>query len=261
MSDVDVVTRGAPDLARRFGGVGRLYGETAALRFKNGRVCVAGVGGVGSWVAEALARSGVGHITLIDLDMVAESNANRQIQALDDTWGLAKVEAMRARIEAINPSCEVRCIEEFLTPENIPDFLPGFDVVIDAIDQVRVKVEMVAWCLKNTVPLVVVGAAGGKRDPARICEGDLANTTQDALLAKLRAQLRKEHGFSRDPKRKFGVRAIYSTEPTQRPAICAGEESGQGLSCAGYGSGVCVTAPFGFFAAAAALRVLQEEVV
>jgi tRNA A37 threonylcarbamoyladenosine dehydratase len=200
----------------------------------------------------------VGHITLIDLDMVAESNTNRQIHALDNVWGLAKVEAMRLRILAINPTCTVRVIEDFVTAENLDELLAGHDVVVDAIDQARVKVAMAAWCLKSLTPLVMAGAAGGKQDPTRICEDDLSRTTQDALLAKVRAQLRKDHGFPKDPKRKFGISAIYSTEAIQRPVACDTGEAPQGLSCAGYGSGVCVTAPFGFFAAAAALRLLSQ---
>ncbi|MBS1209365.1 MAG: tRNA cyclic N6-threonylcarbamoyladenosine(37) synthase TcdA [Proteobacteria bacterium] len=247
------------DQARRFGGVGRLYGEAAAQRFVAAKVCVVGIGGVGSWAAEAVARSAVGHITLIDLDMVAESNANRQIHAVDDVWGQAKVDAMSARIRAINPACRVTCVEDFVTAENLADLLTGHDVVIDAIDQARVKVAMAAWCVENGVALVMAGSAGGKQDPTRICEDDLSRTLQDPLLAKVRAQLRKLHGFPKDPKRKFGIAAIYSTEPIQRPVVCESGEAPQGLSCAGYGSGVCVTAPFGFFAAASALRLLGQS--
>ncbi len=246
-----------PNHERRFGGVRRLYGKDAAQRFAQATVCVVGIGGVGSWAAEALARSAVGCITLIDLDMVAESNANRQIHALDDVWGQAKVDAMRDRILAINPACTVRVVEDFVTAENLAALLTGHDVVIDAIDQARVKVAMAAWCVENGVPLVMAGAAGGKQDPTRLCADDLARTTQDTLLSKVRAQLRKNHGFPRDPKRKFGITAIYSTEPLQRPKTCAADEAPQGLSCAGYGSGVCVTASCGFFAAAAALRILS----
>ena len=247
-----------PDLARRFGGVGRLYGEAVASRFAAAKVCVVGIGGVGSWAVEALARSAVGHITLIDLDNVAESNANRQIHALDPVWGMAKVEAMRARILAINPACKVRVIEDFLSAENIDELLVGQDVVIDAIDQPRIKVEMILWSAKSGVPLVVTGAAGGKQDPTRIREDDLTRTEQDALLAKVRSQLRREHGFPKDIRRKFGIRAIYSDEAIQRPELCETGDAPQGLSCAGYGSGVCVTAPFGFFAAACALRLLTQ---
>lgn len=247
------------DAGRRFGGVGRLYGEAAAEAFRAAAVCVVGIGGVGSWAAEALARSAVGRLTLIDLDMVAESNANRQIHALDDAWGKAKVDAMRERILAINPACEVRVVEDFASEENLSSLLGGHDLVIDAIDQARVKVAMAAWCVAAGIPLVMAGGAGGKQDPAQIRIDDLARTSQDPLLAKVRAQLRKVHGFPKDPKRRFGITAVYSGEPLQRPVACESDAAPQGLSCAGYGSGVCVTAPFGFFAAAAALRIVAEE--
>ncbi|PAS98182.1 MAG: tRNA cyclic N6-threonylcarbamoyladenosine(37) synthase TcdA [Candidatus Dactylopiibacterium carminicum] len=243
-----------PDLTRRFGGVGCLYGEPAAARFAAANVCVVGIGGVGSWVAEALARSAIGRLTLIDLDMVNESNANRQIHALDPAWGMAKVDAMRDRILAINPACQVRVVEDFATPENLASLLPGHDLIVDAIDQVRVKIAMAAWCAAHGMPLVMAGGAGGKQDPTRIRCDDLSRTEQDPLLAKVRAQLRKTHGFPKDKKRKFGIPTIYSTEPLQRPAACTTDDAPQGLSCAGYGSGVCVTASFGFFAAAVALR-------
>lgn len=245
------------DLARRFGGVGRLYGESAAARFAQANVCVVGVGGVGSWVAEALARSAVGRITLIDLDMVAESNTNRQIHALDDVWGRAKVEVMRDRIRAINPECQVKVIEDFVDEGNLAQLLAGHDLIIDAIDQVRIKIAMAVWATQTGVPFVMAGGAGGKQDPSCIRVDDLSHTEQDPLLAKVRAQLRKLHGFPRDPKRKFGIPVVYSSEPLQRPTVC---DSGgpQGLSCAGYGSGVCVTASFGFFAASIALSILGK---
>jgi len=243
------------DIGRRFAGVGRLYGLEAADRFAQARVCVIGIGGVGSWAAEALARSAVGQLTLIDLDMVAESNTNRQIHALDDVWGRAKVEVMQARILAINPRCRVQVVEDFVTAENLDALLAGHDLVIDAIDQVKVKVAIAAWAVATGTPLVMAGGAGGKQNPARILVDDLARTEQDPLLAKVRAELRKSHGFSRDPKRKFGIPAIYSSEPLQRPVVCEGDAP-QGLSCAGYGSGVCVTASFGFFAAGKALEIL-----
>lgn len=246
------------DAGRRFGGVGRLYGEDAARAFAAANVCVVGVGGVGSWAVEALARSAVGQLTLIDLDMVAESNANRQIHALDDVWGKAKVEAMRERVHAINPACRVRTVEDFVTEGNLEELLAGHDVIIDAIDQVRVKVAMAAWSVAKGIPLVMAGGAGGKQDPARIRMDDLARTEQDPLLARVRAQLRKLHGFPKDPKRRFGIQTVYSSEPLQRPVACETGEAPQGLSCAGYGSAVCVTAPFGFLAASAALGILKQ---
>lgn len=281
MSDLPSdMTGDAPDLARRFGGVARLYGQAALERFRGAHVAVVGVGGVGSWVVEALARSAVGRLTLIDLDNVAESNINRQLQATDATLGMAKVEALRQRIATINPACVVTCVEEFVDPDNVAQLLAGpFDAVVDAIDQVRAKVAIAAHCARQRLPLVVVGGAGGQLDPTRLRVDDLSRTVQDPLLSKVRAKLRKEHGFPRDAKKKFGIPAVYSDEPLRYPeAACAveegvagemgGEAGGaapagpglitgpQGLNCAGFGSSVCVTAPFGFAAAAATLRLL-----
>lgn len=246
------------DPPRRFGGVARLYGAPGAQRLQAAHACVVGIGGVGSWAAEALARTAVGRITLIDLDMVAESNTNRQIHALGDRYGLAKVEAMAQRIQAINPDCEVHCIEDFITPENTPTYLAHpFSVVIDAIDQARAKVAMIAYCRRQGRPIVVAGAAGGQLDPTQIRRADLSQTTQDPLLAKVRASLRREHGFPRDPRKKFGVTAIYSTEPLRYPeARCDTGHSPAGLNCAGFGSSVCVTAAFGLAAAAAAMDLI-----
>lgn len=251
------------DLARRFGGVARLYGATALTRLAAAHVCVVGVGGVGAWVAEALARSGVGGMTLIDLDHVAESNVNRQVHALESTLGQAKVLAMRARIAEINPLARVEVVETFLTPDNADALLQGFDLVVDAIDQLRAKVALVATCCARGVPVVVAGGAGGKTDPTAIRVADLARTEHDPLLAKLRRQLRAEHGFPRDPKRRFGVEAVFSVESMRRPVACEVGEAGDspapaGLSCAGYGSSVMVTASFGLVAAARALDHLLE---
>lgn len=259
MSDVD--------LARRFGGVGRLYGEEGAAKLRDAHVCIVGIGGVGSWVVEALARTGIGRLTLIDLDIVAESNTNRQIHALGDVYGHAKVEAMAERVGQINPFCRVDRIDDFVTPENVADILPAdADVVIDAIDQVRAKVAMIAHCKRRRQPVIVAGAAGGQVDPTQVRVLDLAHTTQDPLLAKVRSQLRREHGFSRDAKKKFGVSAVYSTEPLRYPANGAACDAGEGaahatngpvgLNCAGFGSSVCVTSVFGMAAAAQAIRLL-----
>lgn len=244
--------------ARRFGGIARLYGAPALARLGQAHICVIGIGGVGSWAAEGLARSGVGRLTLIDLDHVAESNLNRQIHAVEDTLGQAKVLAMKDRIAAIHPACEVTAIEEFVTPDNVADVLPRCDAVVDAIDQVRAKAALIVHCRRLGIPLVTTGGAGGKCDPAMIRVDDLARTTQDPLAAKLRAALRRDHGFARDPRRKFGIDCVYSLEPIRRPdvAACEGDAPAlQGLSCAGYGSSVCVTAGFGF---AAASRVLAR---
>lgn len=248
-----------PDFERRFGGLARLYGAEAAARLGGLHVCVVGIGGVGSWTVEALARSGIGRLTLVDLDHVAESNINRQVHALGATLGQAKVLAMRDRVADINPACEVACIEEFVTPDNAATLLPACDGVVDAIDQVRAKAALIAHCRRAGIPLVTTGGAGGRADPTQLRVDDLSRTVQDALASKVRARLRKEYGFPRDPKKKFGVDCVYSIEPIRRPqgAACDVDEAGlHGLNCAGYGSTVCVTAPFGFAAAARLLARL-----
>ncbi|MDX5364691.1 MAG: tRNA threonylcarbamoyladenosine dehydratase [Pseudazoarcus pumilus] len=243
------------DRARRFGGIARLYGERALPALAQSRACVIGVGGVGSWAAEALARSGVGRLRLVDLDHVAESNINRQIHALESTLGQAKVQAMRERMAAIDPGIVVEAVEEFLSADNAAGLVAGCDVVVDAIDNVLAKAALVLACRAADVPLVVCGGAGGKSDPARIRVDDLSRTEQDPLLAKLRKRLRAEHGFSRDPKRRFGILAVYSDEPLRMPdAVC--ETGPQGLACAGYGSSMAVTAAVGLFAASRALDAL-----
>lgn len=257
------------DLVRRFSGVSRLHGAAAFARLQAAHAVVVGIGGVGSWAAEALARSAVGAITLIDLDHVAESNTNRQIHALGDTYGQAKVAAMAARILAINPACRVRQIEEFVTPGNVEALFDSGDVVIDCIDQVNAKAALVAHCRRRGLPVVTCGAAGGRVDPTRIRSADLARASGDPLLAKLRYRLRREHGFPREDSggriRRFGVVAVYSDEPVQLPQADTGScdlsaaTVVQGLACSGYGSSVTVTAPLGFAAAAQALTVLTHE--
>lgn len=246
------------DPQRRFGGIVRLYGEDTLARLQAARVCIVGIGGVGSWAVEALARSGVGHLTLIDLDHVAESNLNRQAHALEPTLGQAKVVAMAARIALINPLAEVVQVDDFLTPENVAELLaPGFDYVVDAIDKLRAKLALVLACRERRIPLIVAGAAGGQADPTRIRVDDLSRTLQDPLLSKLRAKLRKEHGYPRDPKKKFGIQAVYSDEPLRYPDApsCATPRGPAGLACAGFGSSMAVTAGFGL---AAASRVLEH---
>lgn len=247
------------DRERRFGGIARLYGGHALDALGRSRACVVGVGGVGSWAVEALARSGVGSITLIDLDHVAESNINRQVHALEATLGQAKVLAMRDRILAINPQAEVVAIEDFLVPENVAGLLQGFDVVVDAIDNVRAKSAIILACQAADIPVIVAGGAGGKTDPARIRVDDLARTVQDPLLAKLRQRLRTEHGFPRDVRRAFGIQAVYSDEPPRMPDRGCASDAPQGLACAGYGSSMAMTASFGLFAAARALESMLER--
>lgn len=245
---------------RRFGGISRLYGTDGAARLRDAHVCVVGIGGVGSWSAEALARNAVGRITLIDLDMVAESNTNRQIHALGDVYGKAKVDVMAERIRAINPACEVTCIEDFVTPDNVEQMLDrGFSAVIDAIDQVRAKAAMIAFCRRQKIPIVVAGAAGGQIDPTQIRVTDLSQTVQDPLLAKVRSILRREYGYSKEGKKKFGISAVFSTEPLRYPdsgASCDNKGGPAGLNCAGFGSSVCVTSVFGMAAAAHTLNQL-----
>jgi tRNA A37 threonylcarbamoyladenosine dehydratase len=254
------------DFDRRFGGIARLYGAAALDRFRRAHVCVIGVGGVGSWVAEALARSAVGNITMIDLDNVAESNINRQIHALTDTLGMAKVDALAERIAQINPYCRVTRIEEFITPDNL-DAMIGvgrYDYVVDAIDDVRAKTALIAWCREQRVPLVTIGGAGGQIDPTKIEVRDLARTEQEPLLAKVRKRLRAHHGFPRGAKSRFGIDAVFSTEPLRYPqaqSCDAADRAVTGLNCAGFGSSMVVTASFGLAAAALLLRRLAESAV
>ena len=267
---------------RRFAGVARLYGESGLQAFEKAHVLVAGLGGVGSWAVEALARSGIGELTLMDFDHIAVSNVNRQLHAIEDNFGKSKSEAMAERVRQINPQIKLNIIDEFLTPDNLDAHLrtnaknPYF-AVLDATDDVKMKIALVAYCEGRdefgrarvaeqkelevtkqtgkkslTIPLIICGGAGGKLDPSRIKAADLAKTTQDPVLSKIRYSLRKEYGFSSDPKKKLGVTAIYSDEPRQ------GVASG-GLSCAGYGSAVTVTATFGFIAAAEVLKLLQKQ--
>ncbi|CAN7448746.1 ThiF family adenylyltransferase [Acidovorax sp. Leaf78] len=239
----------AAELERRFGGLERLYGVAGAARIRQAHVAVIGVGGVGSWTAEALARSGVGQITLVDMDHVAESNINRQIHALTATVGQAKVVAMQQRIAQINPACTVHCVDDFATPENWPGLLPhAVDAVVDACDQVKAKTAMAAWARDNGVLHIVVGAAGGKRHAHKVDVDDLANTTHDPLLAQVRYRLRKEHRAPREGK-KIGVTCVFSRESVAAPDASCNIDGDGSLNCHGYGSVVAVTATFGQCAA------------
>ena len=246
------------DDARRFGGLQRLYGVAPAERIRRAHVVVVGIGGVGSWAVEALARSGVRRLTLIDMDHIAESNINRQIHALASTLGQAKVQAMRDRIAQIHPACQVDAIDDFVSPDNWPQCLPAQpDAVIDACDQVRAKQAMAAWALRERVLFVTVGAAGGKRLAQQVELGDLAEVTHDPLLAQLRYQLRKHHGAPR-PGQRIGVRCVFSREAVAPPdASCAVEGDGS-LNCHGYGSLVGVTASFGLCAATEVMNLLSQ---
>ena len=236
-------------LERRFGGLARLYGVEGTARIRRAHVAVVGIGGVGSWAAEALARSGVAQITLVDLDHVAESNINRQIHALTDTVGQAKVLAMRDRIAQIHPACTVHCIEEFVEAGNWPGLLATpVDAVIDACDQVRAKVAVAAWAQSAGVLHIAVGAAGGKRQAHKVDVDDLAHTTHDPLLAQLRYQMRKHHRAPREGK-KIGVTCVFSREAVAPPDASCNIQGDGTLNCHGYGSVVAVTATFGQCAA------------
>lgn len=238
------------DLARRFSGLDRLYSVTGGDAIRRSHAVIVGIGGVGSWAAEALARSGVGHLTLIDMDHIAESNINRQVHALTPTIGMAKVLAMRDRISTINPACVVQCIDDFVEPENWAHLLPpDADAVIDACDNVKAKVAMAAWSrTQRSVAFVAVGAAGGKRLAHKIDIADLSETTHDPLMAQVRYQLRKAHGAPREGK-KIDVSCVFSREAVAPPdPSCALQGDGT-LNCHGYGSVVAVTASFGMCAA------------
>ncbi|WP_413673511.1 tRNA cyclic N6-threonylcarbamoyladenosine(37) synthase TcdA [Massilia cellulosiltytica] len=257
------------DFERRFGGIARLYGERALERFRAAHVCVVGVGGVGSWIVEALARSAVGRLTLIDLDNVAESNINRQIQALSTTVGMPKIEALKQRIALINPYCEVELVEDFIDPDNIPQMIgtnkpaARFDYVVDAIDSVQAKAALIAYCSQHAIPLVVIGGAGGQTDPTKIEVRDLARTEQEPLLKKVRKILRARYGFARGEKNKYHIDAVFSMEPLRYPesgdACEVDANSITGLNCAGFGSSMVVTATFGMVAAGHMLRKMAEE--
>ncbi len=284
------------DVDRRFGGVSRLYGAAGLAKLQAAHVVVVGIGGVGSWAAEALARNAVGIITLVDLDNIAESNVNRQIHALDGNFGKAKITAMRERILEINPNCVVREIEDFVTVDNASKMLDfHFDVLVDCIDDAAAKAVLAAMCKTVNSPIIMSGSAGGRLDPTRIKVADLNAVTNDKLLAKVRNLLRRDYQFPRASNNqrsaKFNVTCVYSDEPTLMPAdaentscevdsitnnntndnansnalqsnIHAPSGDGvntraiTGLNCAGYGSSVCVTAPMGFTAAGLALQAV-----
>jgi len=241
------------DLERRFGGVRRLYGDAGYRRLRGAHVVVVGLGGVGSWAVEALARCGVAALTLVDLDHVSESNINRQLQALDGTLGMAKAVALGERIAQIHPACEVHGVEAFVEPGNWPALLQGrrVDGLIDACDQVRAKQALAEWSLLSGLPALCAGAAGGKRAAQQVEVADLAEVTHDPLLAALRQRLRKAGAAPRSGA--IGVCCVFSREAVTRPgaAACAADAppSDGSLNCHGYGSSVAVTATFGMVAA------------
>ncbi|QSX39160.1 tRNA cyclic N6-threonylcarbamoyladenosine(37) synthase TcdA [Shewanella sedimentimangrovi] len=255
----------------RFAGIGRLYGQKALLSFSRAHVVIVGIGGVGTWVAESLARSGIGNISLIDLDDICVTNTNRQIHALAGAIGQSKVAVMAERIRAINPECRVNEVEDFITPDNLgqhfgPD--AAIDYVVDCIDAVKPKAALIAWCKRNKLPIVTVGGAGGQLDPQKIQVSDLSRTIQDPLLAKVRGILRKDYNFSRNLDRKFAIEAVFSTEALTYPGsdgeACATKaDAAPGsmrMDCSsGFGAVTMVTGTFGFMAASRVLYKLQQK--
>lgn len=256
------------DISRRFGGIARTYGARGLDSFQAAHVCVVGVGGVGSWAVEALARSAIGRLTLIDLDNVSESNINRQLPALSSTIGAPKIEVLKARILDINPSCQVDLIEDFIELATIPQFIhTEMDYVIDCIDNFRVKAGLIAYCKRHKIRIISLGGAGGQRDPSKIRVGDLARSQQDPLLARVRKQLRQDYHFSRNPKRRFEVACVWSEEQMRFPTAAGAmsterpsDNAATGLSCAGgLGSVMTVTASFALFAVSHVLEKLATR--
>ena len=247
---------------QRFGGIGRLYMPEGLAKLRQSHICVIGIGGVGSWAVEALARSGIGKITMIDMDDICITNINRQIHALTSTVATLKTEAMKTRIAEINPECQVEIIDDFISPDNLADYLNrGYDYVIDAIDSVKTKAALIAYCKRNKIRLITTGGAGGQTDPSQIQIADLSKTIQDPLASKVRALLRKEYHFSQNPKRKFGVDCVFSTQPLIFPKMGEGCEISATMNCAnGFGAVTIVTATFAFFAVGRVIdKLLQAE--
>lgn len=252
------------DYDERFGGLRRLYGESAYCLLPQLHMVIVGLGGVGSWSAEALARTGIGHITLIDYDTVAKSNINRQLVGLSETLDEKKSSVMRTRIHNINPACQIKVIDDFINSANLADYLSpahGYDYVIDAIDSIQFKTEMIAHCRRNKLPIITTGGAGGVTDPTLIHVADLSKTYNDALAARVRNNLRSRHGFSKNPQRRFGVECVFSSQhklyPKDDGSVSHKKPGihGVNLDCRfGYGSSVTVTASFGMIAASRAIN-------
>lgn len=266
MSTSDHELKLSDDYQFRFGGIARLYGVDGLEKLSKSHVAVVGIGGVGSWAAEALARSGVGSLTLIDLDDVCVSNINRQVHALQSTVGQMKTDVMAQRLKEINPSITVHIQHTFLTPTNVQDLLSSeLDFVFDATDSVKAKTSIVVHCRRNKIPVLCCGGAGGQMDPTQIGIEDLARTRQDPLLAKIRNNLRRHHNYSRNPKRKFGIECVYSTEQLKyaQPdgSVCEAKPADGGpakLDCAsGFGAVTTVTS---VFAMVAVSRILTKLV-
>ena len=258
------------DINRRFGGIARLYGEQGLARLLNAHVCVIGIGGVGSWAVEALARSATGQISMIDMDVVSESNINRQLPAMGDTLGRDKIQVMRERIEQINPRCKVHCVDDFVSVANVNELLKqDYDFVLDCIDDFRIKAAIINYCKRNKISMVTLGGAGGQIDPSKIRLCDLSRTEHDSLFAKTRKLLRQDYNFARNPKRSFGIPCVYSDEQAVYPDGHGGLSkqrlpveqrlSSAGLGCdSGVGSATHVTASFAFLAVSHVLEKLAH---
>ena len=252
------------DHAERFGGIGRLYGKRTLEKLRSAHVAVIGVGGVGSWTVEGLARSGVGRLTLIDLDDVCITNVNRQLPAVEGNFGRPKVDALADRARLINPGITVNPVAEYITAANADRLLQAdFDVVIDAIDGTTNKAELIAACGRNGKRCVTVGGAGGKRDATQLRVGDLGEAWGDELLKMVRKKLRREHGFARGEGNHYGIRCVFSAENPVYPwadGTCSSEpEPGSNLKldCAsGFGTVVFVTGAFGLTAAQEAINLM-----
>ncbi|MHC1480251.1 tRNA threonylcarbamoyladenosine dehydratase [Frateuria aurantia] len=253
---------------QRFAGIDRLYGVGSVARLTQCHVAIVGAGGVGSWAAEALARSGVGRLTLIDADDICVSNTNRQLPALEGHYGELKVQAMGQRLRAINPDIQLDLVDRFLTPSTLDELLGrGYDMVLDACDAFRVKLEAIAWCRRHKLPMVTVGSAGGRTDPTMIRVRDLSRTEHDAMFSLIRKKLRQDFGFPRNPDRYFGISAIYSLQNVQYPqpdgSVCGNRPAAGGslgLSCGdGLGAATHVTGAFAFAAVGRVLEKLLER--
>lgn len=243
---------------RRFAGVEKIYGDEAFRQYEHSHVMVIGIGGVGSWAVEALARTGIAELTLVDMDVIAASNINRQLPALSSTLGREKIEVMAERCLSINPRIRINVVDDYLTADNVKELLfnPP-DVVLDCIDDVKAKLALMLHCRFNKIPLIVSGGAGGKLDPLKIRVADLSKTEQDPMLAKLRSQLRSK-GICKKPKDKFGITCVYSVDnPFSSAEVCASA----GLRCSGYGSAVVVTSSFAMIAVSEVLKKLAPKKV
>lgn len=243
---------------RRFAGVEKIYGDEAFRQYEHSHVMVIGIGGVGSWAVEALARTGIAELTLVDMDVIAASNINRQLPALSSTLGREKIEVMAERCLSINPRIRINMVDDYLTADNVKELLSNPpDVVLDCIDDVKAKLALMLHCRFNKIPLIVSGGAGGKLDPLKIRVADLSKTEQDPMLAKLRSQLRSK-GICKKPKDKFGITCVYSVDnPFSSAEVCASA----GLRCGGYGSAVVVTSSFAMIAVSEVFKKLAPKKV